>query len=68
DMIYRRPNGDWVLVDYKTNHLKPQGERDFLAHYGRQMDLYAMALSKLFDIEVAESVFYLAEEHRFLPY
>lgn len=68
DMIYRRKDGSWILVDYKTNRLTPEREKDFLRHYGRQMELYAMALAKLFDIKVSQSVFYLAAEHRFLPY
>ena len=67
-MIYRRKDGSWILVDYKTNRLTPEREKDFLRHYGRQMELYAMALAKLFDIKVSQSVFYLAAEHRFLPY
>ena len=52
-MIYRRKDGSWILVDYKTNRLTPEREKDFLRHYGRQMELYAMALAKLFDIKVS---------------
>ena len=63
-MIYRRKDGSWILVDYKTNRLTPERKR-FLRHYGRQMELYAMALQNYLTLKSPYSVFYLAAEYRF---
>ncbi len=66
DLLYQRSNGLWVLLDYKTNDLSRHGTEAFLAKYGRQMELYRAALKRIYDIDVAEAVFYLTKTKRFL--
>ncbi len=68
DLIYRRANGEWVLMDYKTNDLHRCSTGDFLAKYGRQMELYTVALKRIYDIDVAERVFFLTKTKEFLGY
>lgn len=68
DMVYRRRDGGWVLVDYKTGSPARGGEEGFLRHYARQMDLYSLALNHLYGIKIEESVFFLTQERRFLRY
>ena len=68
DLIYRRGNGEWVLMDYKTNDLRRCTVGDFLAKYGRQMDLYTAALRKIYGIEVTERVFFLTKTKEFIGY
>lgn len=68
DMLYAKENGEWVLMDFKTNRLGSGGEDSFLKHYSKQLDLYAQALAHLYNIEVKEKIFYLAKEKRFLTH
>ncbi|MEG1497055.1 MAG: helicase-exonuclease AddAB subunit AddA [Clostridiales bacterium] len=68
DMVYCRKNGDWVLIDYKTNNTSKYGDSGILARYAKQMELYAMALKHLYGIEIKEAAFYLAKDKRFLRY
>lgn len=68
DLIYQRANGQWVLMDYKTNDLRHDGDAAFLAKYGRQMELYTAALQRIYGIEVAERVFFLTKTKEFIGY
>lgn len=68
DLLYCREDNAWVLVDYKTGKLGQDTDEAFLSHYGRQMELYTLALEHLFNIKVGECVFYLSQEKRFLRY
>ncbi len=67
DMIYQRQDGSWVIIDYKTGNIGT-GDADFLNKYSRQMDLYIMAASRLYNIEIDEALFYLSAQRRFLRY
>ena len=68
DLLYCREDATWVLVDYKTGKLGQDTDEAFLSHYGRQMELYTLAIEHLFNIIVGERVFYLSQEKRFLRY
>lgn len=68
DLLYRRRNGEWVLLDYKTNNIKHSGVEAFLKKYGRQMELYAEALKRIYGIEVKERVFFLTGSGDFIGY
>lgn len=68
DLLYQSERGEWVLLDYKTNDLSRCETADFLAKYGRQMQLYSAALKRIYDIDVAEEVFYLTKTKRFVSY
>ncbi|MBR5329508.1 MAG: UvrD-helicase domain-containing protein, partial [Firmicutes bacterium] len=67
DLIYRRENGEWVLLDYKTNDLSRCGKEAFLAKYTRQMELYTAALEKVYGIRVSHRAFFLTKTKEFLP-
>ncbi len=43
--------GEWILVDYKTDHLLPE---DLLAHYSKQINWYRTALEKITNFKVRE--------------
>lgn len=66
DLFYQRADGVWILLDYKTGRVAAEGDEIFLQRYGPQIDLYAAALQRLYQINVAEKVFYLSDERRFL--
>lgn len=68
DLLYQRSDKSWVLLDYKTNHLKEDDIEGFLNHYGKQMELYAGAMKKLYGIEIKDCVFYMTAMRRFIPY
>ncbi len=55
DLVYRDPeSGELVVVDYKTDHLGPQGlPPDRLAAYARQGAVYQRALCEALDLERA---------------
>lgn len=67
DLIYQRPNGQWVLLDYKTNDIHHCGKDAFLEKYRRQMELYAAALERVYGISVSERAFFLTKTREFLP-
>ena len=45
-------DGAWVLVDYKTNRIPPEGPEKLLEHYAPQLRLYRMALETITGIPV----------------
>ena len=54
-------NGEWVLVDYKTNRVKSGG--DLIKRYKIQMDLYKEALQRLTGMPVKASYIYSFRLH-----
>lgn len=66
DLIYQRPNGQWVLLDYKTNDIRRCGKDEFLDKYRRQMELYSAALKKVYGISISERAFFLTKIREFL--
>lgn len=62
-------NGGLVLVDYKTDRIKPDEDshKVFMNRYGKQMELYAHALEQLTGKKVKEKIIYsLGEGKEFL--
>ena len=51
-------DGEIVLVDYKTDFIKPGNEEVLIHRYKKQMDYYAMALTKLIEKNVKERIIY----------
>lgn len=66
DLIYLRSNGEWILLDYKTNDIRRYGKEAFLEKYRRQMELYVAALKKVYGITIAERAFFLTKTREFL--
>ena len=47
DLAIQGSDGRWTVVDYKSNDLKHSGQFEYLSnYYTRQLELYALALSK----------------------
>ena len=67
DCIFEDASGRWVLLDYKTDAIRPPfNEEPALGaemeqRYGLQLELYRDALSKIKHIDVDEKVLYLYE-------
>ncbi len=51
-------DGEWVLVDYKTDFTEPGGERALYEKYAAQLDYYEQALSQLTGQSVKEKILY----------
>ena len=58
DVWFYRPDGQIVLIDYKTDSAGPGGAEALLAHYRRQLEWYRAALEKLTGSRVAEVFLY----------
>lgn len=49
DAIYELPNGEWWVVDYKTDHVKAGKERElFEQKYQKQLTVYLQAAQQIF--------------------
>ena len=65
DCIFEDDNGQWVLLDYKTDKIRPpfhKGEAlldEMSKRYSLQLTLYAEALQTIKHIEIDEKVLYL---------
>ena len=55
DLIIERQN-EIIILDYKTSRLK--NENDFIKKYKKQLDLYALAVSKFFKKPVSKKIIY----------
>lgn len=51
-------DGEWVLVDYKTDFVEPGKERDLYEKYASQLEYYERALSQLTGQRVKEKILY----------
>lgn len=56
---YFREDGKYVLVDYKSNYVGPEGPEALLERYRPQLALYKEALERIRGIDVAEAWLYL---------
>lgn len=55
DLIIER-NDEIIILDYKTSRFK--NEQDFIKKYKKQLDLYALAVSKFFKKRVSKKIIY----------
>ena len=52
-------DGQFVIVDYKTDHVEPDNARDILVkRYEKQLKLYADAVEQISGVKVRECVIY----------
>lgn len=58
-------NGSWVIVDYKTDRVKTASE--LIDRYKVQLDYYAEAVSRIYDMPVTEEVIYSFELQESIP-
>lgn len=51
-------NGALTVVDFKTDRIRPGGEAEAAARYRGQLDAYAEALGRIFELPVTEKLLY----------
>lgn len=56
--LYFEEDGEIVLVDYKTDRLREDGEQILIQRYQKQLDYYALAINRLTDKKVKEKIIY----------
>jgi len=52
-------DGGWVLLDYKSDHVRPEETDDFIKRYQGQINLYARAVENIWKQPVKEKYLYL---------
>jgi len=55
DLLYQKPAGDWVILDYKTSQVTPETVSSQGEEYRSQMELYALAVWKILGTPPAEA-------------
>lgn len=64
DCLFQEQNGQWVLLDYKTDRIQPnmktmEGLQKEMAHrYDVQLSLYKKALEEILQIDIHEKIIY----------
>lgn len=59
--------GKLVIIDYKTDNVRTQAQIDArAAHYASQLRIYAMAMRRIFGMEVAECLLYFLSAGKML--
>ncbi|MEG0259213.1 MAG: helicase-exonuclease AddAB subunit AddA [Lysinibacillus sp.] len=65
DCLFEDANGQWVLLDYKTDKIKaaysqePALSKEMLKRYGVQLRVYSEAIESILHIQVSNQVLYL---------
>lgn len=65
DCLFEDANGNWVLLDYKTDHIQahfakePALSKELLSRYAVQLRVYSEAIESILQIKVSEKVLYL---------
>lgn len=57
-------DGDIVLIDYKTDFIKENGEDEFIDQYRKQIEVYKEAIEKITNMRVLESYLYSFSRNR----
>jgi len=60
DLCLFEPDG-LVVIDFKTDRINPGEEKKRAEHYAGQLDAYARALSRIFELPVKERILYFFE-------
>jgi len=68
DCLWQEPDGRWVLVDYKSDHIRPGQQQVILERYAGQMALYRYAVEQILGEPVKEAYFYLTTTGDAIPY
>jgi len=58
DCMWYEDNG-WILVDYKSDQVKPEAVREFVKRYQGQINLYSRAVETIYKQPVKERYLYL---------
>jgi ATP-dependent exoDNAse (exonuclease V) beta subunit len=60
DLLYMEPNGQWTILDYKTNQVDATGLPALSAFYRMQLALYAYIFGKLYGTFPGKGVLYFS--------
>jgi len=60
DLVFKTRQGEWVIVDYKTNRITPSQKEAVALGYEMQLALYALAFKKLYGEEPKKGVLYFS--------
>ncbi len=60
DLVFKTQQGEWVIVDYKTNRITPSQKEAVALGYEMQLALYALAFKKLYGEAPKKSVLYFS--------
>ncbi len=63
DLVFQMANGEWVILDYKTNRLKSAQKEALAADYALQLALYALVFKKLYGEVPQKGVLYFSAIH-----
>ena len=58
DLFYKNKNDEWILVDYKTDYVKPGEENQLVKKYKKQLDIYKKALEDELEEKVIHTYIY----------
>ena len=58
DLFYKNSLGEWILVDYKTDYVKPNEENELVKKYKKQLEIYKKALEDELEEKIAHTYIY----------
>lgn len=67
DCLWQEADGQWVLVDYKSDNLRRNQTHLLAERYGGQMELYRYAVEQILGEPVKEAYFYLVSSGLIVP-
>ena len=67
DCLWQEADGQWVLVDYKSDRISSGQNQLILERYGGQMRLYRYAVERILGQPVKEAYFYMVSNGMVIP-
>lgn len=67
DCYFQDKNGNYVLIDYKTDRIAPGMESRLAEKHKKQIELYKSAMSDIMDIYIKEAYIYSFALESFIP-
>jgi ATP-dependent helicase/nuclease subunit A len=64
DRLHRGPDGEWELVDYKTNGISAEEVEETAEEYLPQIQLYVLAAKEAWNLSVRRAVLYFLQPDR----
>jgi len=67
DCLFKDKNGDWILLDYKTDRIRPPFEqepalsKEILSRYSVQLRIYGEAIESIMHIKLSKKILYLVD-------
>ena len=58
DLYYQNKNGEYILVDYKTDYVEQGQEKDLINKYKKQLELYKKALEQALQNKINKCYIY----------